>query len=132
MIHSSRVSLLLVEDDKELAEILAHRAKLEGFRVYYAHDGVEGLTLALREKPDAIVTDIMLPEADGLSMVAELRKHPWGKHVPVIVLTNYNDLRYIAQAISCNVYEFVVKAQCEPHQIVAKVKQAIAERNCPD
>ena len=119
------LSLLIIEDDTELADLLEHRAHLQGFRIYRAENGPEGLAIALREKPDVIVTDIMLPEADGLSVVAELRKHEWGRRVPVIVLTNYNDLKYIAQAINCGVYEFAVKAACSPAEVVDKAKEAI-------
>jgi DNA-binding response OmpR family regulator len=80
----SMTTLLIVEDEKTVREMLAQHFEAEGFNVLSAADGVKGLTLAREKNPDLIVLDLMLPEMDGLSVCRVLRKE---SDVPVIMLT---------------------------------------------
>ena len=75
-------TILVIEDDRSIREGLAMNFRLRGYRVLTAADGDEGLRSAFDERPDLIVLDLMLPGADGLEILSELR----GREVPVPVL----------------------------------------------
>jgi two-component system OmpR family response regulator len=76
--------VLLVEDDRPLAEVVTYNLRKEGYEVVTAGDGIQGLETARREKPDLVLLDIMLPGLDGLELCRLLRKE---SNVPIIMLT---------------------------------------------
>jgi DNA-binding response OmpR family regulator len=77
--------VLIVEDEQDMLEGLEHNFKFEGYEVITAKTGEQGIRAALKQKPDVIVLDIMLPEKDGFQVLKELRLRR--KDVPVLVLT---------------------------------------------
>ena len=77
--------LLVVEDEKNIVDILAFNLKREGYEVVTAMDGAAGLALALEEDPDLILLDLMLPKMDGFEVCRRLREQ--GRTTPVIMLT---------------------------------------------
>jgi DNA-binding response OmpR family regulator len=77
--------VLIVEDEPGLVEGLAHNFQFEGYEVETAQNGKEGLKLALRDRPDLIVLDLMLPEKDGFEVLREFRQR--NSTVPVLILT---------------------------------------------
>jgi DNA-binding response OmpR family regulator len=81
-------NVLIVEDEEGLLEGLEHNFKYEGYEVMTARTGPEGLKLALKQKPDLVVLDIMLPEKDGFTVLKELRQRH--RDMPVLVITARN------------------------------------------
>ncbi|MGB9633235.1 MAG: response regulator [Chloroflexaceae bacterium] len=81
-------TILLVEDNTTLAETLRYNMEREGYGVLVASDGVQGLELARRERPDLVVLDIMLPRLDGFSVCRILRQE---SNVPIMMLTARQD-----------------------------------------
>ncbi len=80
-------TVLVVEDDRDILALIEWHIKAEGFRVLTETDGQKGLKAALREKPDLIVLDLMLPGLDGLAVCKQLRKTAATAHTPVLMLT---------------------------------------------
>lgn len=81
--------ILIVEDEASLRGALRDKLSLEGFTALEAKNGEEGLAVALRERPDLILLDIVMPKMDGMTMLKKLRaENEWGKSAPVIILTN--------------------------------------------
>lgn len=83
--EQSKIKVLLVEDERMLAEILADTLSNRGMEIVLAFDGEEGLRKARTEQPDVVVCDIMMPRMDGYTMVENLRKE--GVQTPVMFLT---------------------------------------------
>jgi DNA-binding response OmpR family regulator len=81
-------NVLIVEDEEGLLEGLAHNFRYEGYEVMTARTGPEGLKMALKQKPDLVVLDIMLPEKDGFTVLKELRQRH--REMPVLVITARN------------------------------------------
>lgn len=82
-------TILVVEDESHLLSALVDNFTREGFSVVQAKNGEEGLAVALKEHPDLILLDIVMPVMDGMTMLKKLREtDEWGKQVPVILLTN--------------------------------------------
>lgn len=78
-------TVLVVDDEENIVDILAFNLKKEGYDVICTYDGEEGLNAALNEKPDLILLDVMLPKINGFDVCAEIRKHD--KLTPIIMLT---------------------------------------------
>ena len=85
MLHNSRI--LIVEDEADLADIIAFNIRRAGYRPLQAADGVAGLEIAARERPDLLILDLMLPKLDGLEVARRLRAEPTTSSIPIIMLT---------------------------------------------
>ena len=115
--------VLIVEDEKPLANILATRLQEEGFHVLKAFNGEDGLALTIANKPDIIILDLLMPILDGKSMLRKLRESPEHKHIPVIVLTNAGEIENARETqFYSDAIEFLIKSNVTMDQIVAKVK----------
>lgn len=117
--------ILIAEDEKTLREPLVRLLTSEGFTVFEAEDGEQGLEIALKEHPDVVVTDVKMPKKEGLEMLADLRKDPWGKTVPVILLTNVNDVESVSAAMEHSVTDYFIKAESDLFEIVNKIKSKL-------
>lgn len=83
----SEATILIVEDEKDIRELLAYSLIKEGFTVIEAADGVSALSLAKTKRPDLVLLDLMLPGMDGLSVCRQLQRDPETADIPVIMLT---------------------------------------------
>jgi DNA-binding response OmpR family regulator len=119
--------LLIVEDEVLMSKNLEERFTQEGYQVATAVDGEVGLATALKEQPDIILLDIILPKLDGLALLKQLREaNAWGKAVPVILLTNLNVDDNMLDAITRDKPAYyLVKTDWSMEQIVAKVKERL-------
>ncbi len=118
--------ILVVDDDTDLREALDSALTDAGFETLTANDGAEGLRIALENKPDLILLDIMMPTKTGHEMLGALRRDPWGKTAPVIFLTNFDDATNIAQGFEQKGNEYIIKSSTSLDSIVKKVKQYLA------
>jgi len=117
--------ILIVDDDFSVIEILQEKLISEKFDVISANDGIDGLKKSLKEKPDLILLDLLMPSGDGLTMLRELRKDEWGKEVPVMVLTNLEDNQKIAEIIKEGAFDYLIKTDWKISDIVAKIKKKL-------
>ncbi len=102
--------ILIIEDDATLSELLSKQLLSSGFETLVASNGLEGLVKIKNDKPDAIIVDIMLPVMDGVKMLEELRRTDPHIKIPIIVLTNLNDIEHIEKAINNNAIAYLVKS----------------------
>jgi DNA-binding response OmpR family regulator len=114
--------ILVIEDEAPLRSLLAKLLSDEGFDLTQAGDGVEGLEMALKDHPDLIVLDVLMPKKDGISMLEELRADEWGKQVKVIMLTNADDVERQAQAVQHGVDSYLLKWNWKLNDFVNLVK----------
>lgn len=119
--------ILVVEDEDPLQLVLRDVLTVEGYEVVSAVNGVEGLEMALRDHPDLILLDILMPKMDGLEMLKKLREDEWGKKAPVIVLTNLSDNEDIAKAVEEDVFEYFVKTDIRIDQVIQRIRDKIGK-----
>ncbi len=79
--------ILMVDDDQKLLALYSQILKMEGFEVLTAGDGRKGIELAVRESPDLILLDVMMPDVDGAKVFESLEENPETKKIPVVFLT---------------------------------------------
>lgn len=80
-------TVLIVDDEPDLVELIAYALSAEGFRVLTAADGAEGLAVAEAERPDLVVLDIMMPRMDGVELTERLRENAQLRLTPILMLT---------------------------------------------
>ncbi len=117
--------IVIVEDEAFLLSSLAKRFTGEGFTVFPVKSGKDARETALREHPDAMLLDIILPDVDGLEILRKLRKDAWGKTMLVIVLSNVKSADRVSEAMELGVTDFLVKADWKLEDIVRKVKERL-------
>lgn len=117
--------ILIVDDEKDMREILGNKFSVEGFSVFLAKDGEEGLKLAFKNHPSAILLDIAMPNMDGIQVLKNLRNDNWGNKVPIILLTNISDINKIEEARKLGIQEYMLKAEWKMGQVVNQVKKII-------
>jgi len=79
--------ILIVDDEKDIVKLLDYNLKKEGYRTLLAYDGEDALDMAVRERQDIILLDLMLPEIDGLEVCRQLKKENKTSRIPIIMLT---------------------------------------------
>jgi DNA-binding response OmpR family regulator len=114
--------ILIIEDELPLRNALRDKLIGEGYAVLEAGDGEKGLEMALKEKPDLILLDLIMPKMDGFIMLEKLRLDSWGQDVKVIVLTNLNDNNYVLRSFRNDVYEYVIKTDVKIEDLIKKIK----------
>ena len=119
--------ILIIEDEKVLAEMYRDKFTRAGFEVILAFDSEEGIILAKKEKPDLIVLDILLPKENGITFLTWLRKEPEISSIPVVAFSNYDDPETKRQAVKLGVKDYLIKTNYTPSEVVAKVKQLLSE-----
>jgi len=118
--------VLIIEDDKAMATILQESLQDEGFGATFAQDGLEGLERVKTDQPDLILLDVMMPKMNGKEMLAELRKNPETKDIPVIILTNVgDDIDTISEVVALDTPDYLVKANTSMDMIVDRIKQRL-------
>lgn len=118
-------SVLIVDDEESLVNVLQKKFTEEGVTVYTAFNGRQGLDTALEKHPDIILLDIMMPEMDGFDVMNKLQADEWGKTVPIILLTNSSSIETVAQAVSSGMSEFMVKTDIRLDDVVDRVKDRL-------
>jgi DNA-binding response OmpR family regulator len=99
--------ILIVEDELPMRTALEDCLAGEGFRVISAADGERGLDRAMKEKPDLILLDVMMPKLDGFALCAELRR--LGNTTPVLMLTAKGQVRDRVNGLDCGADDYLVK-----------------------
>jgi len=117
--------ILLIEDEKILADLLVKRLREENYDVSSAEDGEEGLKKIKEEKPDLILLDIIMPKKGGFEVLEEMQKSSELKDVPVIVISNSGQPVEISRALELGVKDYLIKTQFDPEEVINKVKRQI-------
>ena len=114
--------VLIVEDEEGLLDGLAHNFRYEGYEVLTAKSGQEGLKLALKQKPDVVLLDIMLPEKDGFTVLKELRQRH--RDIPVLVMTARNFEADVLKGFDLGADDYVTKP-FGIKELMARVKRLV-------
>ena len=112
-------TVLIVDDERSIVEILDFNLKKEGYQTLRAYDGAEGLRLAREGSPDVILLDVMLPKMDGFAVCAALRKE--GRNMPIIMLTAREEERDKVFGLETGADDYITKP-FSMRELLARVK----------
>ena len=125
----AKEKILIVDDEKNIAEALKYNLEAEGFRTLLAHDGAKALELARRELPELILLDWMLPEHNGLEVCRQLKQDPKTRAIAIIMLTVKSDETDKVLGLEMGADDYVTKP-FSPRELIARVK-ALLRRAAP-
>jgi two-component system response regulator YesN len=118
--------ILIVEDEPMIRHAIVETfTQMKDLTVFAAKNGKEGLETALHEHPDFILSDMVMPEMNGLEMLTELHKDPWGRDVSFVFLTNMDDAEKMAEARAKGVKDFILKSNMNVHEVSQKIHAKI-------
>jgi DNA-binding response OmpR family regulator len=117
--------ILIIEDDEFLLRMYATKLGMEGYKVILASDGEKGLCLAIKEKPDLILLDLLLPKKDGFEVLKELKAKVETKGIPVLVLTNLGQKQDIDRCFALGVTDYLIKAHFIPSEVIVKINRIL-------
>ncbi len=117
--------IMVVEDDQSLREIYSIRLTAEGYEVCSAGDGEEALAIAVKERPDLVISDVMMPKISGFDMLDILRSTPETKDIKVIMMTalSSDDQRKRGENLGADKY--LVKSQVGIEDVIAAVHEVL-------
>jgi len=115
-------TILIIDDETELRNLLVKLLRLEGYRVQSAQDGKSGLNLAREEDFVAVVTDVRLPDLNGIDLIREIKKI--NHHTEVIVLTAYGTIEDGVKAIKEGAFDYITKGD-EDNKIIPVIQRAV-------
>ncbi len=123
--------IMVVEDDASLREIYSIRITAEGYEVVSAGDGEEALAMAVREKPDLILSDVMMPKISGFDMLDILRSTPETSGIKVVMMTalSAEDQRQRGERLGADRY--LVKSQVGIEDVVNTIHEVLGDRAVP-
>ncbi len=116
--------ILFIEDEPTLQKTLGDFLKGEGYEVMSAVDGETGLRLAQTEKPDMILLDLILPKIRGFDILKILQEDDKTKNIPVIILTNLEEMRDVDRALALGATTYLVKSQYTLKEVAEKIKSS--------
>lgn len=119
--------VLLVEDDTNLREIFEMRLQAEGYDTSVAGDGEEALVVALKDKPDLIIADVMMPKMSGFEMLENLRAAPEMAKAKVIMMTALGQDDDRNRGEKLGVLKYLVKSQVTLEDFVRTVKEVVGD-----
>ena len=120
--------VMVVEDDASLREIYSIRITAEGYEVVSAGDGEEALAVAVREKPDLILSDVMMPKISGFDMLDILRSTPETANIKVVMMTalSADDQRQRGERLGANRY--LVKSQVGIEDVINTIHEVLGDK----
>ena len=124
--------LLVVEDDPAIAEMYTYALNRAGYDVVVAGSAAAALEVVAERVPDLVLMDIGLPGPSGLQMLRELRKAPATAELPVVMLTNYGDPRFLEESAQLGAIDYLIKSRTSPSMLAERVRawfSGLAERD---
>lgn len=120
--------VMLVEDDDSLREIYSIRLTAEGYTIVTARDGEEALAIAVRERPDLVVSDVMMPKITGFDMLDILRSTPETQNIKVIMMTALSSEEERQRGERLGADRYLVKSQVGIEDVVNAVHEVLGDR----
>jgi two-component system phosphate regulon response regulator PhoB len=101
--------IVVVEDEKDILEIIEYNLLRDGYQVSTAMDGISGLDMVRREKPDLVLLDLMLPKMDGLELCKVLKSESMTRSIPIIVVTAREEENDVVSGLDLGADDYVTK-----------------------
>lgn len=117
---NKKTKILLVEDERSLADLLEVKLKKEGYQVEVAYDGEEGYQKITEFKPDLILLDIVMPKMDGYEVLEKMNEN--GIKIPVIIISNSGQPVEIEKTKKLGAVDCLIKAEFDPFEVMTKIK----------
>jgi len=123
-----KISILLIEDDRDMRELVAGHLEHSGFDVQKADDGIKGQALALQYSPDLILLDLMLPSVDGLTLCQRLRRDERTSNIPILMITALGGLKDKVTGFNSGADDYITKP-FDLEELYVRIKALLRRTN---
>lgn len=117
--------ILIIEDEPALRDIYSIKLQAEGFDVLEAGDGAEGFNAAVREGPNLILLDLVMPVKDGFEVLRDLKLNPKTREIPVIILSNLGQSYEVKRGLDLGAKSFLTKSNMAPDRLVEEIRKVL-------
>lgn len=121
---STQKTILVVDDEQDLLDLIEYNLKKEGFDVLKAEDGLEGIEVARKHRPDLVLLDIMMPKMDGLEVVERMRDDKKLKRIPIIFLTARGDEKTEVEGLDKGGDDYITKP-ISTTKLISRIKAVL-------
>jgi two-component system phosphate regulon response regulator PhoB len=122
--------ILIVEDERDIANLIGFNIERAGFGVLMAHDGIAGAEIAKHERPDLIVLDLMLPGKDGYAVFKDLRRDARTRSIPVIMLTAKAQTQDKIEGLEAGADDYITKP-FSPKELLLRIRAVLKRADAP-
>ena len=123
--QNGKISVLIVEDDKFLRELLVRKVESAGFMTSIAVDGKEALKKIKEELPRLVLLDLVLPGIDGFEVLRQVKADPQTSKVSVIILSNLGQREDVERGLKLGADDYLIKAHFTPDEIIQKIQKLL-------
>ena len=119
--------ILIIDDDENIRNVLIQSLVAKKCNVLQARNGQEGLEMALKEHPDLILLDMLMPIMDGMTTLKNIRQDSWGEDVPVIILTNLNatNENTVEDMVLNKPLHYLIKSNWKISEVIKKIEETL-------
>lgn len=121
---SQKKTILLIEDEEDIAALIKLQAEISGYKLYVETDGINGFRTVEREKPDLVILDIMLPGQNGLDICRKMKHNPELKNIPVIIISAKNEELDVVLGLELGADDYVAKP-FSPKVLFSRIKAVL-------
>lgn len=114
--------ILIVEDEHILGQMYKDKFVQAGFSVIITKEAEEGIELMKTERPDLVLLDILLPRANGIFFLKQIKADPELSSIPVVAFSNYDDPTTKKEALKLGAKDYLIKTSYTPQEIIEKIK----------
>ena len=118
-------TILIIEDDKFLRELIVRKLKDEKYQIVEASDGEEGLEKVKKKLPDLVLLDLILPGIDGFEVLSKIKEEHALSSIPVIILSNLGQREEVERGLKLGAVDYLIKAHFTPREIIDKIKAVL-------
>jgi len=129
MQENKKIKVVIIEDDSYILDMYKIKFESSNFEVISAGDGMEGLKILEKKKPDIILLDIIMPKMDGFSVLKTIKNNPAIAKIPVVLLTNLGQREDIEKGFKLGATSYIIKAHFTPSEIVRKIRDILKKEN---
>jgi len=120
----SKQTILVVDDEQDLLDLIEYNLKKEGFDVLKAENGQQGIDIAKENKPDLVLLDIMMPKMDGLTVCEKIRKNNNTSSIPIIFLTARGDEKTEIEGLNLGADDYITKP-ISTTKLISRIKAVL-------
>lgn len=120
----SKQTILVVDDEQDLLDLIEYNLQKEGFDVLRAENGLDGIEMAREHKPNLVLLDIMMPQMDGIEVCDRMREDDELKHIPIIFLTARSDEKTEVEGLNKGADDFITKP-ISTTKLISRIKAVL-------
>ena len=129
MEKNKKIKVVIIEDDSYILDMYKIKFESSNFEVTSASDGMEGLKILEKKKPDIILLDVIMPKMNGFNVLKAIKNNPTIAKIPVVLLTNLGQRGDIEKGFELGAASYIIKAHFTPSEIVRKIREILKKKN---